>query len=236
MIEQYVNTIQNMDCLEFMKQLPDNCIDCIVTDPPYNISRETNFNTMKNHRGTSMDFGYWDKDFDIIEFISFLPKILKESANIVIFNSWKNIGDIAKQMRINEIEPKRSLVIRKSNPAPFNRDRLFVNDLEFAVWGVFKNKDWVFNRQNDLQKCFFDTQVQNKDLHPTMKDIVVIADLIKILSNENDIIFDPFIGSGTTAIACLETKRRYIGCELDKGYFDIAQKRIDDYNKQLKLF
>jgi site-specific DNA-methyltransferase (adenine-specific) len=228
MIEK--NKIYNMDCIEGLKQIDKESIDAVITDPPYNISRETNFSTMKGHRGTSMDYGEWDKDADITSFIKELPRILKVGANVVIFNCWENLGDIAKVMRENSIEPKRCLVLSKSNPAPFNRERLFVNDVEFAVWGVYKNKDWIFNREERLEKCVINTTVQGKKLHPTMKDIKVIEKLVRVLSKSGGVILDCFMGSGTLALACKNTNRDFIGFEIDKKYCDIANDRITKFN------
>jgi DNA modification methylase len=224
------NKTHNIDCIEGLKQLEKESIDAVITDPPYNISRETNFSTMKGHRGTSMDYGQWDKNADITSFIKELPRVLKVGANVVIFNCWENLGDIAKAMRESSIEPKRCLVLSKSNPAPFNRERLFVNDVEFAVWGVYKNKDWVFNREEKLEKCVINTTVQGKKLHPTMKDIKVIEKLVRILSKSGGVILDCFMGSGTLALACKNTNRDFIGFEIDKKYCDIANERLTKLN------
>lgn len=213
------------DSKEVLKKLEANSIDTVITDPPYNISRKTNFHTMKGHRGTSMDYGEWDKKADILSWINQLPRILKQGGNIVIFNCWENLGEIAKIMRENNIEPKRCLVLNKSNPAPFNRDRLFVNDVEFAIWGVY-GKKWVFNREEKLEKCILNTTVQSKKFHPTMKDIKVIEKLVRILSNEGDTILDPFMGSGTTGMVCKKTGRKFIGIELEEEYIKIAMVRI----------
>ena len=234
-IKEFENKIIRGDCIEEMKKLPNNSVDAIITDPPYNISKKTNFSTMKGHRGTSMDYGEWDKNIDVTKFIKELPRILKVGANVVIFNCWENLGDIAKMMRKNNIEPKRCLVLNKSNPAPFNRERLFVNDVEFMIWGVYKNKLWIFNRKEKYEKCIFNTKVQSKKFHPTMKDIKIIEKLIKILTNKGNIILDPFIGSGTTAIACLKLNRRFIGIEKEPEYVEIANARIKPFLEQEKI-
>ena len=229
------NKVYKMEAIELLNQLSDNSVDLVLTDPPYNISRETNFSTMKGHRGTSMDFGEWDKEADIISFINHLPKTLKVGANVVIFNCWENLGDIAKAMRKNEIEPKRCLVLNKSNPAPFNRDRLFVNDVEFALWGVYKNKGWIFNREEKLEKCIINTKVQSKKLHPTMKDINVIAKLVKILSNEGDLVLDCFVGSGTTAVASKKLNRNFICSDINEEYVNVANSRLSETSPVVAL-
>lgn len=225
-----MNQIQllNKDCVQGMRELASNSVDCIITDPPYVVSRDTNFDTLG---GRSMDFGEWDKDFNLYEFIKELPRVLKENSNVVIFNSWENLESLANLMRANNIVVKRCLVLNKSNPAPFNRDRLFVNDVEFALWGVYNSKNkptkWIFNRQGKYEKCIINTTVQSRKYHPTMKDINVIEKLLMILSNKGDTILDPFSGSGTTAIACINNNRNFIGFELDKDYYDISLDRIE---------
>lgn len=219
------------DCLEMLKGVPDNSIDLLLTDPPYNVSRPNNFKTMGSAARIGMDFGEWDKNFDTVRYISELPRILRDNANVVIFNSWENLSEIKKACEENNITIKRCLVLNKSNPAPFNRDRMFVNDVEFALWGVYNSKNkptkWTFNRQNPVEKCVINTTVQSSKLHPTMKDIKVITYLIEVLSNEGDTVLDPFIGSGTTAVAALKTNRNCIGFEIDENYFNIAQDRIN---------
>lgn len=219
----------NQDCIKGMRELADNSIDCVIADPPYVVSRNTNFDTLG---GRSMDFGEWDNHFNMEHFIQELPRICKENSNIVIFNDWKKLESLKNIMEDNNISVKRCLVLNKSNPAPFNRDRLFVNDVELALWGVYNSKNkptkWTFNRQGKYEKCVINTTVQSKKYHPTMKDINVVEKLLMILSNKGDTILDPFSGSGTTAIACINNNRNFIGFELDKDYYDISLKRIKE--------
>ena len=225
-----MNQIQllNKDCIEGMRTLADNSIDCVIADPPYVVSRDTNLDTLG---GRSMDFGEWDSHFSMERFVEELPRIIKENSNVVIFNDWKKLESLQRIMEDNHISVKRCLVLNKSNPAPFNRDRLFVNDVEFALWGVYNSKNkptkWTFNRQGKYEKCVINTTVQSRKYHPTMKDINVIEKLLMILSNKGDAILDPFSGSGTTAIACMNNNRNFIGFELDKDYYDISLDRIE---------
>lgn len=228
--------LYNDDCLKVMEELSKSRggvkVDAIITDPPYNISKQTNFHTLGGANRQGMDFGNWDKDFDLISWIEPMSKLLKENANVVIFNCYSNLKIIEDVCRQNHIHIKRCLVLNKANPAPFNRDRMFVNDVEFALWGVYNSKDkptnWTFNRQNLLEKCVINTTVQSSKYHPTMKDIKVISYLVKLLTNENDLVLDCFLGSGTTGIACKTLNRNFIGIELDKKYFDIASNRINE--------
>lgn len=229
----------NGDCVKTMKNLNllGIKVNAIITDPPYNVSRPNNFKTMGSASRIGMDFGEWDKNFDLTSWIMPMSKLLKENANVVIFNSWENLSEIKKSCEENNIFIKRCLVLSKSNPAPFNRDRMFVNDVEFALWGVYNSKNkptkWTFNRKNPVEKCVIDTTVQSSKLHPTMKDLKVISHLVDLLSNENEIVLDPFMGSGTTGLACGNLNRNFIGIELDKNYFEIAKERLKNFNPDI---
>lgn len=199
------------------------------------MSRPNNFKTLGSASRIGMDFGEWDKGFDISKYIKLFPRLLKENANVVIFNSWENLKDIRDICEENNIYIKRCLILSKSNPAPFNKDRMFVNDVEFALWGVYNSKGkptkWTFNRINPLEKCVMNTTVQSSKLHPTMKDEKIIRHLVLLLSNENDVILDPFMGSGTTGVSCINTNRKFIGIELNKDYYNIAKTRLNINNK-----
>lgn len=219
------------DCIKILGTLPENSVDLLLTDPPYNVSKPDNHIwELKGRQG--LDFGEWDKDFDQTSWIKHCIKSLKENANVVIFNCWENLGMIKSECENNNIAIKRCLVLSKSNPAPFNRDRMFVNDVEFALWGVYNSKNkptkWVFNREQPVEKCVIPTTVQSSKIHPTMKDLRVIEKLVRILSNTGDTVLDPFMGSGTTGVACKELGRDFIGIEIDEKYFNIAKERIEN--------
>ena len=229
-----INKIYNSDCLKILgggyisKQ-----VDLLLTDPPYNISR----GWPKFWGRQWMDFGEWDKWFNQKEWIRYLPLVLKENANVVIFNDYKNFKEIIDACYESNITIKRCLVLNKSNPAPFNRDRMFVNDVEFALWGIYNSKNKptkrTFNRKNPVEKCVLDTTVQSSKLHPTIKDIKVIKHLVELLSNEWDLVLDPFMWSWTTAVACKELGRNYVGCEKDPKYCDIIEKRLNGVIQKL---
>lgn len=220
------------DCIVELKNISGASVDLLLTDPPYNVSRENNFATMKGADRQGMDFGEWDKGADITGWIPLVSKTLKENANVVIFNCWENLESIKKACEDSYIYIKRCLVLSKSNPAPFNRDRMFVNDVEFALWGVKSSKGkptgWTFNRENSLEKCVIPCSVQSSKLHPTMKDLKVIDYLVKLLSNEGDTVLDCFMGSGTTGVSCKKYNREFIGIEKEDKYFNIAKERIEN--------
>ena len=211
-----------------------NGVDAIITDPPYKISRDNNFKTM-NRAG--IDFGEWDKDFDLVDWIKYCEPVLKKGGNIVIFNSWKNMSYIVDELEKNNFEVKDLIRWEKTNPMPRNRDRRFITDYEVAVWAVKKGGKWTFNRLSETYErpeivCGVTSKKEKIDGgHPTQKPVEVMEWLIKRLSNENDIILDPFMGSGSTGVACKNTNRKFIGIELDKDYYNMAMKRLGDNNE-----
>ena len=103
------------DCLERMKEIESGSVDLILTDPPYNIARDNNFHTM-GRKG--IDFGEWDKGFDLFSYIDLLPRVCTKNANVVIFNSWTNLGEIAKYAEAKCFVIKDMLRWEKSNPMP----------------------------------------------------------------------------------------------------------------------
>jgi DNA modification methylase len=246
-----LTTIYNGDCLEVMDYLISQGVkvDAIITDPPYNISRDNNFKTMKDRKGrTGIDFGEWDKNADITSWIEKASKLLKISGNIIIFNSWENLSEIKEICELNDLHIKRPLVFHKSNPAPFNRDRLLVNDVEFGLWFVkgkrnskkeLKSGDWVFNRQDKLQSCVFKYVVESgggfKKYHPTQKAVKQMEQLINIFTNKDDLILDCFSGSFTTSYASEQLNRRSIGIELEKKYCDVGVKRLSQLQMRMDI-
>lgn len=234
-IKDLENKIFNADCLEFMKNIPDKSIDLVLTDPPYNISKKNNFSSMERYnKYRGMDFGEWDKGFNQTEWIDIVAPLLKDDANVVIFNSWQNIKEISDHLEKNGLTTKRILVLRKTNPMPVNRDRLFANSFEFIIWAV-KGK-WTFNREKEIESGFFECKNNGETKHPTEKQLKTIKELLNILSNEGQVILDPFLGSGTTAVAAIDLKRRFIGIEKEEKYFNIAKKRIEKFKPVNKLF
>ncbi len=223
--------LHNGDCLEIMDNLISKGIkvDCIITDPPYNISKKNNFHTMKNRVG--IDFGEWDKQFDLYSWLDRADKLINNNGSLFFFNSWQNIGEMSKYCENNlNFEVKDCFRWEKLNPMPRNRDRRYITDFELGCWLVKKNSKWTFNRQSDNfeRPKFVSGLVSGKEKteHTTQKPISLMEHLIKIHSNENDLILDPFMGSGSTGVACKNLNRQFIGIELDTNYFEIAKERM----------
>lgn len=232
-----LNRIYNEDCLDGMKRMPDGSVDLIATDPPYNIARDNNFTTMGR---AGIDFGEWDKGFDQIGWLEETTRVISQNGSIVIFNDWKNLGDISRKLESLGFVVKDFIRWKKTNPMPRNRDRRYITDYECAIWAVKKNSKWTFNRLSEsYQRPEFNFSIttwNEKVGHPTQKPVALMEDIIKIHSDEGQTILDPFMGSGTTAIACMNTNRNYIGFELDETYHNKSLERIKNHTTQTDIF
>ena len=213
------------DCLEVMARGSARSVDCVITDPPYNIARDNNFTTMGR---AGIDFGEWDKGADLFSYISEVFRVLKKDGSFIVFNDWKNLGDIVKHSERLGFVTKDMIRLEKSNPMPRNRDRRYITDYECAIWFTMPKAKWVFNRQDEkYQRPKFVCSI-DKGLHPTQKSLKLMESLVKIHTNEGDTVLDPFMGSGTTGLACKNLGRKFIGIEKDENYFNIAKKRIEE--------
>ncbi|AJP25912.1 DNA methyltransferase [Staphylococcus epidermidis] len=214
-------------------------IDHIITDPPYNISKNNNFSTMKNPR-KGVDFGDWDKEFDLYSWIKPYTEILNKNGSIIIFCSYRYISHFVDELEKNNLIVKDIIKWEKSNPMPRNITRRYVQDTEFAIWAVKKKSKWIFNKPDDvkyLRANYKTSTVSGKERtsHPTQKSLKLMEDLIKVHTNSHDTILDLFMGSGTTGVAALNLNRKFIGVEIDENYFNIAKSRISSASNLFNL-
>ncbi|MDF2879494.1 MAG: methylase [Clostridiaceae bacterium] len=236
-----------IDTFEGFKYIPDSSVDMILTDIPYLISKKTNFQSIKEYtRKTKgepykdiMDYGEWDKSFDLDKYISECVRILKNGRSIIVFCSWqqlKEVDDIIKRELGKKTGSSRIGVWEKTNPAPFNMQIMPISAYEFFIWNR-KGKNWIFNNQRGVKinkkgkeiriaerLKYTESIVQGG--HKTAKPISIFEDLIKTFTNEGDIVFDGCSGGGVTAISAINTKRNFICFENDEQIFKIAKKNF----------
>ncbi|MBR6810869.1 DNA (cytosine-5-)-methyltransferase [Candidatus Saccharibacteria bacterium] len=227
--------IYNRDAYRFLRDMASYGfeVDHIITDPPYNISKDNNFSTMKSAKRQGVDFGEWDKEFDLTGWIPDAEKILRPGGTFIIFNSYRNLTPIIEKMESCGLVIKDVIKWIKTNPMPRNIDRRYVQDTEYAIWAVKPKKPWVFNKKADkpyLRAEYRTSTVSGNERtsHPTQKSEKLMSEIIEVHSNKGDLILDPFMGSGTTGVSALSKGRRFIGCELSEEYFDIAKERISN--------
>jgi DNA modification methylase len=216
------------DCLKLIKDIPDNSIDLIVTDPPYLIEtkgggicgkdgivkqfRENHLDTMKD--------GFDKKVLD--EICRVLKKI-----NVYFFCSQKQIMPLLDYFVKGKKCNWNLICWHKTNPVPACGNK-YLTDTEFILF--FREKGVKVYGEFKTKFTYYVTQSNKKDKkqfgHPTIKPLNIVQNLITNSSREDDTILDLFMGSGTTGVACLNTNRKFIGMEVEKDYFDIAVNRI----------
>ena len=221
-----LNRIYCMDCIEGIKQLPDKSVDLVVTDPPYLIKSMNGGGFIKNRPYKK------DLDNDLIK--GFSESILDElcrvmkKINIYIWCSKEQIAWLLSYFQ-NKGANIDLLTWHKTNPTPACNNN-YLPDTEYIVFA--REKGVKIYGTYQTKKKYYITPINSKDKklynHPTVKPLEIIQNFIINSSLEGEIVLDPFIGSGTTAVACINTNRNYIGFEIDERYYKIAEKRIND--------
>lgn len=222
-----INKIYQGDCLEVMKKIDDNFIDLIIADPPYGIKIEK-----------------WD--IFSTEWIEECYRILKPTGNICVFAGWSNVSKL-KDVLLKYFKERNWIIWDriKGRGAKYN----FISTREDILW-FSKSENYIFNKQSStIKKKTGGMGKKNGDefrklsnvwtdispivpwskervVHPTQKPLMLMERMIKIFSNENDIVLDLFSGSGSTSLASKLLNRKYIGIEKNKEYIEIIKKRL----------
>lgn len=235
-----LNKIYHNDCNKGMDKLLKKGIeiDLIVADPPYVISKKSQFHTMKDRKNprTGTFFGEWDEEFNNKLWMRRAFKLLKKGGSLIIFNDFKKASYLIEYAKKLGFEYKDTIVWEKTNPMPRNRDRRYIPALEMLIWFVKPGK-WTFNRQTEpyespVFKFASESGGGFKRIHPTQKPVKLLEHIISLHSSTNEIVLDPFMGSGTTAIACINLKRKFIGFEIDEEYYRKSIERVQKANNE----
>jgi len=216
-MDKYLNKIICGDSLKILKQLPDNSVDLVLTDPPYGMMFRSNYRKVKYDKIENDDSLWW-----LQIFCNELKRVSKIDSHIYIFCSFHKV-DVFKQELEKHFNVKNILIWEKNNTGMGDLQGDYAPKYEMIIFCSNGSKKLNGNRDANIIK---ESKTGNK-LHPTEKPVELIKYLVTKSSNEDDIILDPFLGSGTTAVACKQLKRNYIGIELSQEYVDIANKRLE---------
>lgn len=229
----------NDDCFSALKNIPDNSIDLILTDPPYNIAKYSTGNIKFDWRSDiNNDLAEWDLiELQPKDLIQEFKRILKPTGNIFIFCSYNIIGEYHKVFD-PEFDTFQFMVWHKTNPVPNFRKSSFLNSCELIISCWNKGHTWNFTNQKDMHNfiesgiCMGSERIKDekgKNLHPTQKPISILKKIIGIASNPNDVVLDCFNGVASTGEAALSLSRRYIGIEIDQKYFFASENRLSNF-------
>ena len=205
-LEDLENKIINADCMDILKQLPDKCVDLVLTDPPYGINEK-----FKGGNSGKMNFNeVVDKGWDVAPSKEVFDEIFRVSKNQIILGG-----------NFFELPPHRCFIVW---------DKLMPKDFSLAMaeeaWCSFDRRSVIYRMPTE----------KADRIHPTQKPLQLIMNCLADFSKKEDLILDCFSGSGTTAIACHRLNRRFICIEKDKEYWEASCKRLEDERKQLSLF
>lgn len=226
------------DSAHVLKML-DIKVDAAIVDPPYNTANK-NTKHLKGRKSLSSDFGEWDyfTNEEYLQFVnSWIGEIkhkIKENGNFLVFSKLEYISDVIKIYEKHGFKHHATIIWHKTNPSPQIRKTGFLSSCEAILWatnGFDSNKisyTFNFSTQKEMHN-FIETPIcmgKERTKHPTQKPKKVISHLLKIFTNEGDLVLDCFAGSGTLADVCLDMNRSSISIEKDKDFYEIMKTRI----------
>lgn len=229
------------DCVQNMKKVSDGSVDLILTDPPYNIGefmkgRDAGIQRMRDN--FFVEAG-WDNDGAddwqrlMSDFLKESQRVLRRGGCLVSFMSVLNVGRFVETANDAGLYYKTTGTWHKQNPMPRNMNLHYINSTESWCYFTSGAKTGTFNNDGRALHDFVETPVTPRSersfgKHPTQKPVSLMEKFVKELSNQGDVVLDPFMGSGTTGIAALRNGRKFIGIENCREYFEIAKMRIDE--------
>ena len=229
----YMVTLIQGDCLEVMKDIPDKSVDAVITDPPYKLSSGGHDypEGMCHHFDKLWGYSNDGKLFDVPNFEDWIPIIFdisKPSSEFFMMVNDKNIQGALNIATQNKYRLHNVIVWDKQIKIA---NKWFMKQCEFILYfwkGLAKN----INNMGTSQLFSMNPGNIGSKVHPSEKPINLMKMIIENATSEGDTILDPFMGSGTTGVACVQTGRNFIGIEIDPTYFAIAEKRIHEAEQQ----
>ena len=217
--------LRNDDCLNFMKKLPNESVDLVVTDCPYKIVQGGCTSNGKAGIFTKTDAVSAGKLFNHNEIIfkEWLPdiyRVLKKGTHCYIMINGRNLAELQYEAEKVGFHYQNTLVWKKNNITP---NRYYMQCLEYIL---LLSKRPALSIANMGEKNFFEIQNPRGKTHPTEKPVDLIEIFVKNSSKEGQIVLDPFMGTGSAGVACKNLNRNFIGVEIDENYFKIAQERL----------
>lgn len=210
------------DCLDRMREIPDGSVDLVLTDPPYGMDYQSNRRTAtKKFRKIAQDSGlHWLDDFCFE-----MHRVMRQDTASYVFCSWHNV-DVFKQSLERCFKVKNLLVWVKNNHGSGDLRGAYAPKHELVF---FVHKGRCLLRDGRRPDILDFAKVSGaKMVHPTEKPVDMLEQLVLDASDAGGIVLDPFMGSGTTGVACVNTGRNFIGIEMDKRYWGIAQRRVQE--------
>ena len=222
--------IFNIDCFQFMKTMVTDSVNLTLTDIPYNEVNRSSNGLRELDKNKADIFASSD---DLDNLVDELVRVT--SGSIYIFCGINQISFLRMRMQYHNLTGTRLCTWEKTNPSPMNGEHNWESGAEHCVFG--KKPSGTFNAHCKNVVWKYSTDKSKKDEnHPTPKPLKMFRMIIETSSNKNDIVFDPFMGSGTSGVAAKILNRQFIGCEIDPTFFSIAQGRMNHIREQDEMF
>ena len=219
------------DCLEVMKDIPSGSVDMILTDPPYRTTSRGNAGNaggMLQKELNKKGKVFIENSIKLPEYIPEFFRVLKESSHCYIMSNHTNLIETLNVAQSNGFHFIKSLIWDKGNKI---MGQYYMSQFEYILF-FRKGRGVKINNCGTSDLISVPNKktkgLDGKNIHDTQKPVALMEILIENSSKQNDIVLDPFMGSGSTGVACVNTNRNFIGIELDPTYFDIACKRIEE--------
>jgi modification methylase len=243
-----INEIYNEPCLETLRNMPDNFLDCIVTSPPYNKSfwsMNQNTNNGFKTKSRKITYGDFEDNLHPMEYERQQKEIIIECLRVLKDTGSLFYNHIDILHKHNTIHPKfiydfplKQVIVWNRKNTPKIDVSYFYPTTEYIFW-IKKSNNSIpkfYRKKAQFQKSVWEISPETNNEHPAPFPMVLVANCILSTTDENDLVYDPYMGSGTTAMACIEYKRNFIGSELNKKYIEMSYKRFEPLLKQHKLF
>lgn len=212
--------IRHADCIDIISHMKDNSVDLVLTDPPYGIEY------ISNHYKDGNPFSAITGDDEYPAYL--IPEFKRVARKAVfLFCRWDNLPEVIKVKK-----PKSFIVWAKNNWGMGDLQHEFGRMWEGILF--FPCEEHEFNKRPP-DVIFCDRIPPTQLLHPTQKPVPILEWLIRHNSNEKDIVLDPFMGSGSTGVACIKTGRNFVGIEIEEEHYLSAKKRLEAARKQPSL-
>lgn len=225
--------LMNDDAIKTLKSLKSECIDLIITDPPYKVTARGNAGNsggMMQKKLSMQGKIFEHNDVKPIEYIPEFYRILKDGSHCYIMTNHVNLQEILNVATECGFKFIKSLIWNKGNKI---MGQYYMSQFEYILF-FRKGKGKKINKCGTADILNVPNKKtkgeDGKNLHDTEKPVELMKILVENSSQENEIVLDPFMGIGSTGMACKELKRHFLGIEIDEKYFNIAKERIDKIN------
>lgn len=219
--------IYNQDCFIKIKEIKDKSVDLVITDPPYMIETQGGGMYLQKDKQYVKELKKMKDGFST-KILDELCRIMKQ-INIYIFCSQKQIIPLLNYFVTNKKCNYNIITWHKTNPVPACGNK-YLTDTEYVLF--FRERGVRIYGSYETKRTYYITPLNTADKklygHPTCKPVNIIENFVINSSKKDDVVFDPFMGSGSTGVACVKNSRNFVGIELEQKYCDIANKRMAD--------